>query len=209
MLLVLPLGLGLLGFLEPCTIGSSAIFLRTLAGRAKPARWRAVVTFTLVRALALGMLGVLAALMGTVFVSLQRAFWVALGAGYTGLGLVYLLRLEGALQRTLGPSLRRRESVSTSAGLGLVFGLNLPACAAPILAAIFAATLGAGTLGQGFMALAVFGIALSFPLIVLVAWPRGAEALERLTAVSHRVPRGTAAVFIVLGVWSVYSGLAP
>ncbi|MBA3496997.1 MAG: sulfite exporter TauE/SafE family protein [Gemmatimonadales bacterium] len=209
MLLVLPLGLGLLGFLEPCSIGSSAIFLRTLEGRAQPARWRAVVTFTLVRALSLGMLGVLAALMGTVFVSLQRAFWVALGAGYAGLGLVYLLGLEGVLQGTLGPSLRRREAVSTSAGLGLLFGLNLPACAAPILAAVFAATLGAGTLAQGFLALAVFGVALSFPLLVLIAWPRGAEVLERLTAMAHRVPRGTGAVFLVLGVWAVYSGLAP
>src|SRR3546814_1366678 len=67
---------------------------------------------------------------------------------------------------TLGPSLKRLGRLRGSAGLGLLFGLNIPACAAPLLLALLAgaATTGA-TLLSGFVALAVFGLALSLPLV--------------------------------------------
>jgi cytochrome c-type biogenesis protein len=37
-LVLLPLGLGLLGFLEPCSIGSSLLFLKSVFGRSISAR---------------------------------------------------------------------------------------------------------------------------------------------------------------------------
>jgi hypothetical protein len=33
----LPLGLGLLGFIEPCSVGSSMLFIKHLEGRYRPA----------------------------------------------------------------------------------------------------------------------------------------------------------------------------
>lgn len=93
--LVLPLGLGLLGFIEPCTVASSFLFVKYLEGKEAAAKVRATAVFTLVRALFLGLLGALAGLIGAVVLDLQRTFWIVLGAAYVVLGVLYLARREG------------------------------------------------------------------------------------------------------------------
>ncbi len=109
--------------------------------------------------------------------------------------------------RVLGLHLRRAERVERAAALGVVFGLNVPACAAPLLAALMAASLGVGSAARGFFSMAVFGLAPSLPLVAAVLWSRGRSWLDRLAALAHRVPRWTGIVFVVLGGWSVYFGL--
>lgn len=89
----------------------------------------------------------------------------------------------------------------------MLFGLNIPACAAPLLAAVFAASAGTATVAQGFWVMAVFGLALSLPLVVAVFWARARGWLDRLAALTHRVPFWTGVAFVVLGAWSVYLGV--
>jgi cytochrome c-type biogenesis protein len=92
--------------------------------------------------------------------------------------------------------------------LGLLFGLNIPACAAPLLFALFAAAaLGGVTVAQGFATLALFGLFLSVPLALAVAWPRGQALLERFAALSRVMPRWTGALLMLFGLWSIYFGL--
>jgi cytochrome c-type biogenesis protein len=64
---------------------------------------------------------------------------------------------------------------------------------------------GAGLL-QGFVSLAIFGLALSAPLIAAVAWPPARICLDRLTGFSRRVPILTSIVLAALGVWTVVFG---
>lgn len=206
-LIVLPIGLGLLGFIEPCSMGANLLFVKHVEQRSAGARLVAVGVFTLTRGLFIGLLGVVAALLGRGFTSWQQAFWMVLGGLYLGLGVIYLTGRSGGLMRRIGPRLTRLSSVRGSAGLGLLFGLNVPACAAPLLFALFGAAAGAGTVLRGFTTLSLFGLALSLPLVVAVAVPWFGARLDRLAGLSWRMPFWTGAVFVLLGAWSIYLGL--
>lgn len=207
-LIVLPLGLGLLGFIEPCTVGSSLLFVKYLEGKQTAAKVLETGVFAVTRALFIGALGAAAALVGSAFLDVQRWFWIVLGAAYIVLGLLYLAGQHWRLMRVLGPTLERGRSTGGAATLGLVFGLNIPACAAPLLAAVFAASLGTATVAQGFGVMGLFGLALSLPLVVAVLWGRARAWLDRLAALSGRIPFWTGVVFVVLGLWSIYFGVS-
>jgi cytochrome c-type biogenesis protein len=208
---VLPLGLGLLGFIEPCSIGASLLFLWHVE-RAPPAtRVLHAVVFMLVRAGFMGALGAIAAL-GTQFFGLQRLGWSALGVLYALLGLAYLTGRAGVLMRRFGSDVRRATSTRSTVGLGVLFGLNIPACAAPLLLALLGtAAVGgahAGQLAQGFVSLATFGLALSLPLMIAIIYRPMRRVLSKLLERPSRWPMVIGAVLVVLGLWSVYFGFA-
>ncbi|MBA2563891.1 MAG: sulfite exporter TauE/SafE family protein [Gemmatimonadetes bacterium] len=203
---VAPLGLGVLGFVEPCTVGSSLLFVKYLEGKERSAKMLETAVFTLTRALFIGGLGAVAAFVGSTFLSVQRWFWVLLGTVYVALGVLYVARKHGRFMRTLGPRLGRGRRARSAAVLGVVFGLNIPACATPLLTALMAANLGAGTISRGFLVMAIFGLALSLPLLGVVFWGRARGWLDRLAAFAERAPLVTGAVFILLGAWSIYFG---
>jgi cytochrome c-type biogenesis protein len=204
----LALALGLLGFIEPCTVGSSLLFVKYLEDRDRAAKVRTTLAFAATRSVFLGALGVGAALLGSAFLGLQRGFWILLGALYVALGGVYLAGRQRFLLRTLGPALTRVDETRGAAALGVIFGLNVPACTAPLLAAVLTATFGAAAAIQGFASLALFGLALSLPLVAAVFSARGSRWLDRIAGLSRRAPFWTGIVFVVLGIWSVYFGLA-
>ena len=210
-LVALPVGLGLLGFVEPCSIGSSMILIKVIEDQSAATRIAQVGVFALTRALLIGALGALAALIGTVFLDLQKGAWLLLGLLYIAVGAFYAFGKAGFLMRSFGPSLSRLVGLRGSIGLGLLFGLNIPACAAPLIFALLgAAALGGsvgGTVALGFVSLGLFGLALSAPLILAVFWERGRRLLDRLARLSVRVPIMIGLVLIGLGLWSVYFGL--
>ncbi len=207
--IAVPLGLGLLGFVEPCTVGSSLLFVKYLEGRDATAKLVDTAAFALTRALLIGALGAVAALVGEEFLHIQRWFWVLLGALYMMLGLLYLAKQQWRLMRAFGPGLRRGRGARGSATLGVLFGLNIPACALPILGALMAASVGAASIARGFVAMAVFGLGLSLPLLVVVFWAPARRQLDRVAAMSEHLPLWTGIVLIALGAWSVYFGLEP
>lgn len=209
---LLPVGLGLLGFIEPCSIGSTLIFVKHLEGKDAASRLAHVGVFAGTRAVFIGLLGMLAVLLGTAFLGFQRAAWIALGAAYVLLGLLYVVGKVGALTISLGPNLARLSDLRSSAGLGVLFGLNIPACAAPLIFALLGAAAaggaaGAATLANGFVSLALFGFALSLPLIVAVLFEPARRALDWLAGLSRRLPFWTGVLLIVLGLWSAWFGL--
>lgn len=92
--------------------------------------------------------------------------------------------------------------------MGLLFGLNIPACAAPLLLALLAGAAGSGaTALGGFAMLAVFGLGLSVPIIAVVLIPSAHGLLDRVAALSGRFPVAAGLVLAVLGVWSIGFGL--
>lgn len=208
---LVPIGLGLLGFVEPCSIGSTLIFVKHIEGRDAGRKLAEVGLFAVIRAVLIGALGVLAVAVGSAFLGFQKGAWIGLGALYVGLGLLYVDGRVGGLMVGLGPSLARLAGLGGSAGLGLLFGLNIPACAAPLLLALFAAAAAGGSSGAsfalGFVSLALFGLALSLPLVIAVLFAPARRALDWVAGLSRRVPVWTGLVLIALGLWSVWFGL--
>lgn len=208
---LLPIGLGLLGFIEPCSIGSSLVFVKYLEGKERLAKLSQVTVFTLTRGLVIGLLGAAAALLGAAFLGFQKAAWISLGALYVAIGGFYVLGKAGFLMRTIGPSLSRLSKARGSATLGVLFGLNIPACAAPLIFALFGTAAAGGATGRpiatGFISLALFGLALSLPLVLAAAFVPARRALDWLAGLSRRVPFWTGVVLIVLGLWSIGFGL--
>lgn len=210
-LIGLPLAFGLFGFIEPCSIGSTLIFIKLIEGKSPSQRFAQIAAFALGRAVFIGLLGVAAVLVGSAFFGFQKAAWIVLGTLYAALGIAYVSGRTGVLKRSIGPSLARFSSVRGSLLLGVVFGFNIPACATPLLVALLAASAASGASGgsaaQGFIALATFGFALSLPLIVAVVFAPARRALDWLAALSGRMPVWTGLLLIVLGAWSIWFGL--
>lgn len=207
--LALALGLGLLGFIEPCSIGAHLLFLEHVEGKAPTVKLRQTAVFGITRAAFMGALGALAAVIGQHFFTFQRGGWLALGILYTAIGARYLAGRASLIMRRLGPSLARLPDAPAGAALGVVFGLNVPACAAPLLFVILgtvAARDGAAgdPIVAGFVMLAVFGLALSAPLAVLTGWPGAAHRVDRLLGIARARRPLIGVVLIGLGLWSIY-----
>ncbi len=102
-------------------------------------------------------------------------------------------------------------SAAGAAALGLIFGLNIPACAAPLIPALLALAAAGGAsiaeLGAGFVSLGLFGLALSLPPVLAVFFEPMRALLDRLAALSRRIPRWTGLLFILRGLWSIWFGL--
>jgi cytochrome c-type biogenesis protein len=210
-LLALPVAFGLFGFIEPCSIGSTLIFIKTMEGKPPAVKLLQMSLFAGFRAGFIGILGAAAVIVGAAFFDFQKAAWIALGALYAALGLLYLSGRIGWLMRSFGPGLARISSVRGSAALGMLFGLNIPACAAPLLLALLGASAAGGARGgsaaQGFLALALFGFALSAPLLVAVFFEPARRALDWLAALSRRLPLWTGLLLVALGAWSIWFGI--
>jgi cytochrome c-type biogenesis protein len=174
-LILLPLGFGLIGFVEPCVIGAHLIFLTRQAERSQKARAAALIAFVSARTLVMGTLGASVGLLGQLLIGLQTGFWLVFG-------LLYCT-------------------------IGAAFGLNIPACAAPILFGLLGLTVSGGSAIAGFTTMAIFALGLSAPLVVMTLLPAFARFVER-SAEWLRARRWlTGALFVVLGIWSVYFGL--
>ena len=210
-LIGLPVLFGLFGFIEPCSIGSTLVLVKQIEGRDASEKIAQTAIFAATRAILIGLLGLLAAVVGSAFLGLQKAAWFALGAIYAVLGVLYMTGRARVLMRSLGPSLARLRTVRGSAALGVLFGLNIPACAAPLLLVLLGAAAAGGasgaTLASGFLSLGLFGLALSLPLVAAVFFEPARKALDRLAGLSRRMPVWTGLVLIALGAWSVWFAL--
>ena len=75
-LLALAVGLGLLGFVEPCSIGANMVFLGHLREKGRGARLRETTKFALVRSAVLGFFGLGIAFLGSSVFAAQKGFWL-------------------------------------------------------------------------------------------------------------------------------------
>lgn len=206
--LLLAVGLGLLGFVEPCSVGSHLLFIKTLEQRSPRQRVLQTLLFTLTRAALMAGLGVIAALIGEAFTGLQHGLWAALGGLYMILGIIYLGGGAGQIIASVNRLLPRFTGARGSVGLGVVFGLNVPACAGPLLAVLLGDTAAraaaGGSIAYGAVTLLIFGLALSSPLVLAVFTERGHRWLEATARLAGRMPRWTGAILVVLGGWTLW-----
>ena len=202
-LLLLPAGLGLLGFIEPCTIGAHLLFLETQAARPLAEQHRALSVFIVTRSLVAGLFGAAASLLGAGLIGVQTGLWLVFGVLYLLLGLGMLLGLAGRLKRRLILVPERWKHARSPVLMGVAFGLNSPACAAPILFVLLGLAASGGAVLTGFVQMALFGFFLSVPLVFFARFPRLAGAFSRLSGATRLI----GVVFVALGLWSVWFGL--
>ncbi len=207
-LLALAFGLGLLGFVEPCSIGANMVFLGHLREKGRGTRLRETAKFALSRSVVLGLFGLGISFVGSSVFAAQKGFWLLLGLVYLALGVAVILNARfrwGLFGRI---SLRRllpgAASENRSLGLGLLFGLNLPACAYPLMLALLGPSAASGALA-GFAALFVFGLALSLPLVPLAFSERAAKLFGRLSGLGGATPYVIGVVFLLLAAYVLYT----
>lgn len=205
-LLALAFGLGFLGFIEPCSLGAHGVFLGQLRDKNRDTRLRETLKFALTRSVVLGVFGLGVAFLGGSIFSVQKGFWFFLGFLYLALGVAIILNARfrwGLFGRiSLGRLVQKRADRSLS--LGVVFGLNLPACAVPLILALLGRSAASGV-AWGFASLFVFGLALSLPLLPLALSERAAKLLQRLTRLSGTTPYIIGTVLILVAVYVLYT----
>lgn len=199
----IPIGLGLLGFFEPCSLGANILFLNLLAKADAGRRVREALVFTATRTLFLGLLGAFGALAAQPLARAQAGYSLILGGLYIGLGLASLTAVwKWTLPAAIDPGQLLTRWAGRAAPLGVLFGLTAPACAAPLFLALVGQA-GPGGAGRGFITLGLFGLALSAPLVLIAAWRRADALLRRMRAWAGRVPAVAGIVLIGLGVLSI------
>lgn len=206
-LLPLALGLGLLGFIEPCTIGAHMLFLGAQRARPMRARLAAAVVFVLARIVVMGGFGGLIVMLGQRLIGAQTGLWLVFGLIYLVIGGLMLGGFGGRLSRRVRLSPDAWRTASSPLLQGAAFGLNIPACAAPILFALIGVATTAGSALTGFALMAAFALTLSLPLLPLSAWPVLARPLDLLADWLRPRRAVLGAIFIALGLWSVWFGL--
>lgn len=173
---IFPFLLGLLGFIEPCSLGANVIFLKYSLPLGRGARIAQSVLFALTRALFLSGIGVASALIGRKLIGVQGTYIHLLGAIYLLFGLVVLISRPAWIFSLPFPRLQER---SLPLLLGAAFGIAVPACASPIVLALAGGAALSGDLWFGFVSLLIFGIGLSLPLVAVLWSETGREALIR------------------------------
>ncbi len=206
-LVLLPIGLGLLGFIEPCTIGGHLLFLETQNGRSTREKTNAVLTFITTRSFVAGLFGALIAFLGQTIISAQTGIWLIFGVIYLAVGLAFLIGRARLIKRSVNLAPATWKRARNPLILGLAFGLNIPACAAPILFGLLGLAATTGTVVAGFTMMFLFGLFLSSPLALFAAVPRCSVWLESLGEKMKRKRWLIGIVFALLGLWSIWFGL--
>ncbi len=206
-LVTLPIGLGLLGFVEPCTVGGHLVFLDTQAPRGRSHRLGAALTFTITRSVVAGLFGALIAFVGQNVIAAQKGAWVVFGLLYLLVGVAFVSGRAGLLKHSIDLAPGTWKRVQNPLVLGLAFGLNIPACAAPILFGLLGLAATIGTVSGGFAMMFLFGLALSAPLIVFALMPDLSVWLTHAGQWMKSRVWLTGLIFVLLGVWSIWFGL--
>lgn len=205
--LLLAFALGLLGFVEPCTIGAHMLFLAGQRARSTAQRLSSALIFLLARLVVMGGFGGLIVVLGQRLIGVQTGAWLIFGAIYLGLGIGILAGWDKVMRHRIGLAPERWKAASNPLVQGLAFGLNIPACAAPILFGLMGSATASGSAGTGFLMMALFALALSLPLLPLSIAPRLARPLDRLADWLRPRRWWLGIIFVGLGVWSVWFGV--
>ncbi|CAM3556111.1 MAG: sulfite exporter TauE/SafE family protein [Thalassospira sp.] len=205
--LLLPVGLGLLGFIEPCTIGGHLLFLETQNNRSSREKLNAVLTFIATRSLVSGLVGGLIAFLGQKIIAAQTGVWLIFGLVYLVIGMAFLVGRGHFVKRGFNLSPTAWKSAQNPFILGLAFGLNIPACAAPILFGLLGLAATTGTVATGFTMMFLFGLFLSSPLALFAAVPKLATSLDALGERLKQMRWLVGVIFALLGLWSIWFGL--
>jgi cytochrome c-type biogenesis protein len=177
---------GILAFFSPCVLpmvpfylgylgGLTAAELRGARGTPAPGAQARIVLAAALFALGVTTIFVLLGLGATALGQVLRAWldelrWLAAAViAVFGLHLLGVLRLPLLLREARAGSRTDPGTLGGAYLMGLAFGFGWSACVGPVLASILMIAAGRETLAQGGLLLAVFGLAMTLPFVVVAA----------------------------------------
>ena len=200
-LFVIPVLFGLVGFLTPCSLGVNFIFLAYINGKERAARLKLAITFTLARAVFLSTLGILFALIGQQIVGFEFIYRKAIGLLFVVLGGLFIMNKFGYISFPGAKFLNyfRQGTGGSAATLGILFGLDIPACSTPLLIYLLGRTVLQGEVFFGAISLMVFGIAMSLPLVLISFFEGSNNFITRVSRGSGALSYGAGILLMLLG----------
>jgi len=196
--------LGVAGSFTPCALGINAVFLGAVMDQSRAQRIRGWILFAGSRALLLTALGLGFGLLGQALQGYAWGFQVFVDIGLILLGILFIVHRFRPLPFPALNLVGKRAPRSNMgmAGLGALFGLDISACIGPLVLGLLAETVLLGNWWSGGIALFVFGIGLSLPLLF-------ATVLERANAwLVGAAQRYQSAFYLAAGVALVLFGAA-
>ena len=145
--------------------------------------------------------------LGQFMVGLQTSLWLVFGGIYLTMGVLFFTGRGGLIKHRINLAPTAWKSASNPVVLGVAFGLNIPACAAPVIFGLLGLAASFSSMLAGFSMMFIFGLALSLPLTIFAAVPALAARLAKLGHYLKREIWILGLVFILLGVWSIWFGL--
>jgi len=207
--IILPFVFGLIGFVEPCSMGINMMFLSSIDRTSSARRIREIAVFMLVRALVLALLGVSASIVGSKLFSFERGFFVLLAVIYISIGLLMIFS-KTLLEKLQNIRIAHWLGLDFKEGaikrLGLIAGLTIPACAIPLIAVLVGQSVLLGNIISGFIALFVFGLALTIPLAVFSFFKRGIIWLGWIAERAKKFQVVGGVILILIGIATFLSG---
>lgn len=198
-LILIPFLFGLVGFVEPCSLGINVLFLNYIHKFKRIKRVSETLIFTLARGFVLALIGLSAAFIGTKFIKIQTSLFVILGILYIILGILSIINMYKPIFG-MKWDFSRFIKKKTSLSLGLAFGLVIPACAIALVLALLGKTLLVGDLFGGFISLFVFGVTLSLPLVFICYFEKSTKIIQNIYNKAKRIPWLTGAILILIGI---------
>lgn len=202
--ILIPLVFGLIGFIEPCSLGINIIFLNRIKGFNRVKRISETLIFTAVRGFFLALLGLSAAFIGNKIITIQSSFFLILGGVYILLGVLAVTNMYRPIFKyeiNMSKYIKNEGSIA----LGVVFGLIIPACAISLVLALVGKAILFGNLFEGFISLFIFGIALSSPLLLISCFDKSSEIIAKTADKARRVPWLAGMVLIGVGFLTMLS----
>ena len=203
-IIIIPMVFGLIGFLEPCSLGINIVFLHRTSSYKRGKRIKEALLFTLVRGFVLAGMGLSAAFIGSRFIKVQSSIFVAMGVVFVIAGALNLVNYFKPIFGRINFS--RYFAKRGSASMGLIFSLIIPACAVPIVLALIGRSVVTGILFEGFLSLFIFGIFLSVPLVVLTYFEKSNEIIVKISDRLKNISWLAGILLIVIGVLTIMSG---
>jgi cytochrome c-type biogenesis protein len=202
--ILIPLTFGLIGFIEPCSLGINIIFLDRIKDYKRAKRISETLIFSLVRGLFLALVGLSAAFIGSKIITLQSSFFWVLGGVYVLLGVIAIMNMYVPIFKH-EINLSKYIPFKGTKALGFVFGLIIPACAISLVLALIGKSVVIGNLLEGFISLFTFGIALSFPLLLISCFEKSNKIIKSISEKARRIPWLAGFVLIVVGLLTMLS----
>lgn len=199
-LVVIPLFLGLVGFVTPCSLAVNLIFLGYIRGKPRVVRLTQGAIFALIRALVLMVLGILFGYIGQAVVTFQLLYRPIIAVGFVAAGVLFLVSRTWPLPMLdLGVVRHFGQGKQSAVALGTLFGLDIPACSTPLLVYLLGKTVLQGDMVFGAITLLWFGIGMSLPLLGIALFEGANRFLERATRTSGPLAYAGGVLLIVLG----------
>ncbi len=190
-MIVLPVVLGLLGFVQPCVVGVNSIFLGYLREAGASTRTKELLKYVVVKTLFAALVGIAAAVIGSVVLvsaseNILRALLILFGSIY----------IASRFRAMPVPNFVPRGNFSH----GVLYGLGVPACAVPLLVSLGLMSAFSGNMYGGAVLLAAFGAAISLPLLFIGISGGRTEIMKRVAKLTGVSPVFAGAALILTGV---------